>query len=113
MITSDFLLSIASIIYVVCAVPQLIRNLRFRDTLTQSIMTNSLILIATSISLFAYLIMNLYYASVFLIVELIMTVILIIQIIIWRKHRRSKKIKKVVEKTENVRSFIRSIKGVR
>jgi ABC-type bacteriocin/lantibiotic exporter with double-glycine peptidase domain len=111
MISNDLLLSIASMLYVICAVPQLIRNLRFKDTITQSIFSNLLIFFATLVSLIAYINLNLFSASVFLLLELLLTFILIIQIIIWRKNK--KKMKHYVEKTEGARAIIKSIKGVK
>jgi hypothetical protein len=113
MINSDFLLSIASICYVICAIPQLIRNLRFKDTITQSLMSNIIILVATLLSLFAYINLNLISASIFLIIEIIFTIILIIQIMIWRKHRKSKRIKEMIAKTEGARSVLKSMKGMK
>lgn len=113
MITNDLLLSLASILYVICAIPQLIRNLRFKDTITQSIFSNLIILIATMLSLIAYLSLGLYSASVFMILEIVITFILIIQIFIWRKNKKNKKIKEMIEKTNGARSILRSMKGVK
>lgn len=113
MISNDLLLTIASIMYVVCAVPQVIKNLRFKDTITQSIMSNSLILFASIISLIAYLELDLYFASIFLVLEVSITSVLLFQIIVWGKHKRNKKLKEAIKKTEGVRTFIRTVKGVK
>lgn len=113
MISPDLLLSISSICFVICAVPQLVKNLRFKDTVTQSIMSNLIILIGVLLSLVAYIHLNLIYASIFLIVEAIFTVTLIFQILIWRKHRKNMKLKKMIEKTEGARTVLKSIKGIR
>jgi uncharacterized protein with PQ loop repeat len=112
-VSNDLLLTSASIVYVFCAIPQLIRNLRFKDTITQSIMTNGLILLATTISLIAYINLNLMFASGFLVIEMAITIILLIQILLWRKNRKNKKMKELIKKTEGARSLIRSIKGVK
>jgi len=45
--------------------------------------------------------------------ELVITFILIIQIMVWRKNRKNKKIKEMIEKTNGARSVLRSIKGVK
>jgi len=112
-ISSDTLLSIASILYVICAVPQLIRNLQFKDTITQSIFSNFIILIATLISLIAYIELNLISASIFLVIEITLTAILIIQILIWRKRRKSKRIKDSIKKVEGAIKVVHSIRGVK
>jgi hypothetical protein len=107
------LLTIASLMFVICAIPQVIRNLRFKDTITQSIISNSLIFFASLISLIAYLNLHLFTASIFLVIEVFITGILIVQIIYWRKHRKNKHVEELVQKTEGVRSFIRSVRGVK
>lgn len=112
-INNDLLLSIASILFVVCAVPQLIRNLRFKNTITQSILTNLMILVATVLTFIVYLSSGFYSASIFLILEMIITILLIIQIIIWRKNRKNKKIKAYIERTEGARTILRTLKGVK
>lgn len=113
MISSDALLSFASILYVICAIPQLIRNLQFKNTITQSIFSNLLIFFATLISLIAYLELNLFSASIFLVVELSLTIILIIQIVIWRKRRKSKLLKETISKTEGAIKVVHSIRGLK
>ena len=113
MINSDILLSVASICFVIRAIPQLIRNLQFKDTLTQSIMSNMIILFASLLSLIAYIELQLFIASIFLILEACITGILIVQIMIWRKNRNNQKIKTVVEKTEGARSLLHSIRGLK
>lgn len=113
MLNSDLLLSVASVCYVVCAIPQLLRNLRFKDTLTQSIMTNIIILFASMVSLIAYIELELFTASIFLVLEVIITGVLIIQILIWRKNRKNRKLKEVVKKTEGARSLLHSIRGLK
>lgn len=113
MLQNDLLLSLASILYVICAIPQLIRNLQFKNTITQSIFSNLIILFATMLSLIAYLSLGLYSASVFMILEIVITIVLIIQIFIWRKNRKNKKIKELIEKTNGARSVLRSIKGMK
>jgi len=100
MISSDMLLSIASICYVFCAVPQLVKNFRFKDTLTQSILTNIIVLVATLLSLVAYVDLELFTASIFLVLESCITGVLIVQIIIWKSPRNAKKITNLVEKSE-------------
>lgn len=112
-VNNDLLLSLASILYVVCAIPQLIRNLRFKDTITQSIFSNIIILIATFLSLIVYLNLRLYSASVFMFLEITITIILIAQIFIWRKNRKNRMIKDLVEKTEGARSVLRSVRGMK
>jgi len=112
-INSDVMLSIASILYVICAIPQLVRNLQFKDTITQSIFSNLIIFIASLVSLIAYINLELLTASLFLVMELVITFILIIQIMVWRKNRKNKKIKEMIEKTNGARSVLRSIKGVK
>jgi phosphatidylserine synthase len=113
LINNDLLLSLASILYVICAIPQLVRNLRFKDTITQSIFSNLIILVATMLSLVAYMSLGLYSASIFMFLEIAITIILIAQIIVWRNNRRNKKIKEMVEKTEGARSILRSVRGVK
>jgi hypothetical protein len=107
------MLSVASILYVICAIPQLIRNLQFKDTITQSIFSNLIIFIASLVSLIAYINLGLLTASVFLILELLITFILIIQIMVWRKNRKNKKLKAFIDKTEGARSVLKSIKGMK
>lgn len=113
MISNDMLLTVASLMFVICAVPQVIRNLRFKDTITQSIISNSLIFLASLISLIAYVNLHLFTASIFLIVEVIITGVLIIQIVYWRKHMKDKKVEELVKKTEGARSLIRSVRGLK
>ena len=112
-VSNDLLLSLASILYVICAIPQLIRNLRFKDTITQSIFSNIIILIATLLSLIAYMNLGLYSASIFMFFEIAITIILIAQIIVWRRNRKNRKLKELVTKTEGARSIIRSVRGMR
>jgi len=113
LVSSDMMLSVASILYVICAIPQLIRNLQFKDTITQSIFSNLIIFIASLVSLIAYINLGLLTASVFLILELLITFILIIQIMVWRKNRKNKKLKAFIDKTEGARSVLKSIKGMK
>jgi Flp pilus assembly protein TadB len=110
MFSSDFLLSLASICFVICAIPQLIRNWKFKDTLTQSIMTNSFILTGTVLSIIAYIQLHLTIALLFLILEAVITIILLIQILVWRNNK--KMIPKIKE-TEEMRTAIRILKGVK
>ena len=112
MISNDLLLTISSICFVICAIPQLIRNWKYKDTFTQSIIMNSFILVGTSLSIIAYISLHLTIALMFLFVEFIITIILLIQIIVWRKTK-DKTIKKEIEKVESARAFIRSVRGLR
>jgi uncharacterized membrane protein len=45
--------------------------------------------------------------------EIVITFILIIQIFVWRKNKKNKKIKEMIEKTNGARSVLRSIKGMK
>lgn len=110
MINTDFLLSLSGFCFLVCAMPQLIRNWRFKDTITQSLLTNGFILFGNSLSLLAYIQLGIYMASMFIIMELLITVALIIQIIIWRNNREKKRI---IEQTEGVRSVVARMKGLK
>jgi uncharacterized membrane protein len=65
------------------------------------------------LSLVAYMSLGLYSASIFMFLEIAITIILIAQIIVWRNNRRNKKIKEMVEKTEGARSILRSVRGVK
>jgi ABC-type Fe3+-siderophore transport system permease subunit len=113
MLDSNLLLTISSLMFVVCAIPQVIRNLQFKDTITQSILTNSIIFFGGILTLIAYWNLKLFIPSIFILVEVIITSVLIIQILYWKTHRKDKKIKEVVKKTESARSLIRSIRGIR
>jgi ABC-type Fe3+-siderophore transport system permease subunit len=113
MISSDLLLSISSILFVVCAIPQVIRNLQFKDTITQSILTNCFIFVGATLTLIAYWNLKLYIPSIFILVEVIITGILIIQILYWKKHRKDIRIAKLVSETESLRSLVRTVKGVK
>jgi len=109
-INNDLLLSLSSFFFVICAIPQLIRNWKYKDTITQSLMTNGLILGGTVLTIIAYVNLHLVYALIFLIAEAIITTILLIQIIVWRNKR---KMKPVIQQTEAVRSIIRTVKGMK
>jgi ABC-type Fe3+-siderophore transport system permease subunit len=113
MISSDILLTISSLLFVGCAIPQVIRNLQFKDTITQSILTNCFIFIGATLTLIAYWNLKLFIPSLFILIEVIITGILIIQIVYWKSHRKDKRIKKLVSETENIRSLVRTVKGVK
>lgn len=110
MMTTDLLLSISSICFVICAIPQLVRNWKYKDTITQSLIMNGMILIGTVLTAWAYVLLHVTVALFFIIVEAVITAILICQIVIWRNNKRKLK---AIKKTESARSVWHALRGLR
>jgi hypothetical protein len=110
MISNDLLLTASSICFVICAIPQLVRNWKYKDTFTQSLLMNGLILVGTILTVIAYIDLHIYYALIFLIVEAAISIILLIQIVLWRNNKKKQAL---IEQTAAVRSFVSKVKGVK
>jgi uncharacterized protein with PQ loop repeat len=80
----EFLFTIGSILFLIKYFPQIIRNFQIRNTESQSISSNVIVLIASFLTMLGMWYQGMMFATVTLIVQCYLTVILLGQIIFWR-----------------------------
>jgi len=86
MIYTDILLSVGSFLFLIKCIPQLFRNFQYRETITQSLMSNIFVLIASVLTVIGLWELNIVIPSYIMLIQIFLTLILIIQIIIWRNN---------------------------